>query len=44
MKPWIKLNNREKQIVNLRFDLGGKTEKPQKEVADMLGISPILYI
>ncbi|AAO35702.1 RNA polymerase sigma-E factor [Clostridium tetani E88] len=34
-----KLNNREKQIVNLRFGLGGKTEKTQKEVADMLGIS-----
>lgn len=34
-----KLNNREKEIVNLRFGLGGKTEKTQKEVADMLGIS-----
>lgn len=34
-----KLNNREKQIVNLRFGLGGKAEKTQKEVADMLGIS-----
>ncbi|KAJ52835.1 RNA polymerase sporulation-specific sigma factor [Clostridium tetanomorphum] len=34
-----KLSNREKEIVNLRFGLGGKTEKTQKEVADMLGIS-----
>ncbi|WP_125154641.1 RNA polymerase sporulation sigma factor SigE [Clostridium rectalis] len=34
-----KLNNREKEIVNLRFGLGGKIEKTQKEVADMLGIS-----
>lgn len=34
-----KLSNREKQIVNLRFGLGGKTEKTQKQVADMLGIS-----
>ncbi|GAA0722212.1 RNA polymerase sporulation sigma factor SigE [Clostridium malenominatum] len=34
-----KLTNREKEIVNLRFGLGGKIEKTQKEVADMLGIS-----
>ncbi|HEY8390235.1 MAG TPA: RNA polymerase sporulation sigma factor SigE [Clostridia bacterium] len=34
-----KLNNREQEIMQLRFGLGGKSEKTQKEVADMLGIS-----
>ena len=34
-----KLNEREKEIVKLRFGLNGKREKTQKEVADMLGIS-----
>ncbi|MBL4934974.1 RNA polymerase sporulation sigma factor SigE [Clostridium sp. YIM B02515] len=34
-----KLNNREKEIVQLRFGLNGDNEKTQKEVADMLGIS-----
>ncbi|SHJ44247.1 RNA polymerase, sigma 29 subunit, SigE [Hathewaya proteolytica DSM 3090] len=34
-----KLSNREKEIVELRFGLGGNEEKTQKEVADMLGIS-----
>jgi len=34
-----KLNEREKVIISLRFGLGGKEEKTQKEVADMLGIS-----
>ncbi|MCT8976906.1 RNA polymerase sporulation sigma factor SigE [Clostridium sp. CX1] len=34
-----KLSAREKEIVNLRFGLGGQGEKTQKEVADMLGIS-----
>ena len=34
-----KLNEREKEIVRLRFGLNGKREKTQKEVADMLGIS-----
>lgn len=33
------LNDREKQIVRLRFGLNGTREKTQKEVADMLGIS-----
>ena len=33
------LNEREKEIVQLRFGLNGTTEKTQKEVADMLGIS-----
>ncbi len=33
------LSNREKEIVRLRFGLNGKTEKTQKQVADMLGIS-----
>lgn len=34
-----KLNIREKEIIELRFGLNGVTEKTQKEVADMLGIS-----
>ncbi|WP_055667946.1 RNA polymerase sporulation sigma factor SigE [Desnuesiella massiliensis] len=34
-----KLNEREKEIVKLRFGLCGIKEKTQKEVADMLGIS-----
>lgn len=34
-----KLSNREKRIMNLRFGLQDGTEKTQKEVADMLGIS-----
>ena len=33
------LNDREKEIVGLRFGLNGTREKTQKEVADMLGIS-----
>ena len=33
------LNEREKEIVRLRFGLNGYNEKTQKEVADMLGIS-----
>ena len=33
------LNDREKEIVRLRFGLNGMREKTQKEVADMLGIS-----
>lgn len=33
------LNPREKQIIKLRFGIGGIKEKTQKEVADMLGIS-----
>ncbi|MGL5380488.1 RNA polymerase sporulation sigma factor SigE [Clostridium sp.] len=33
------LNEREKEIVKLRFGLNGTREKTQKEVADMLGIS-----
>lgn len=34
-----KLNQREQEIVRLRFGLQGHKEKTQKEVADMLGIS-----
>ena len=34
-----KLNNREKEIMILRFGLLGKEEKTQKEVADLMGIS-----
>ena len=33
------LNERERQIIMLRFGIGGGTERTQKEVADMLGIS-----
>src|SRR5690606_40947869 len=34
-----KLNDREKQIMELRLGLVGDEEKTQKDVADMLGIS-----
>lgn len=34
-----KLPDREREIVNMRFGLSGKTEKTQKEVADIMGIS-----
>lgn len=34
-----KLSGRERQIMELRFGLGNKKEKTQKEVADLLGIS-----
>lgn len=34
-----KLSGRERRIMELRFGLGNKKEKTQKEVADMLGIS-----
>lgn len=34
-----KLNDREKEIMRLRYGLSGGEEKTQKEVADMLGIS-----
>lgn len=33
------LSPRDRTIMNLRFGLGGKREKTQKEVADLLGIS-----
>ncbi len=33
------LPEREKQIVTMRFGLGGRREKTQKEVADLMGIS-----
>lgn len=33
------LSPREKQIITLRFGLGGRQEQTQKEVADQLGIS-----
>ncbi|MED3536577.1 RNA polymerase sporulation sigma factor SigE [Bacillus toyonensis] len=39
MKALHQLNNREKQIMELRFGLAGEEEKTQKDVADMLGIS-----
>lgn len=35
----LKLNSREKNIMELRFGFISGTEKTQKEVADMLGIS-----
>ena len=34
-----KLNAREKTIIQLRFGLGENSERTQKEVADILGIS-----
>ncbi|MDD4110351.1 MAG: RNA polymerase sporulation sigma factor SigK [Clostridia bacterium] len=34
-----KLNEREREIMVLRFGLAGKEERTQKEVADMMGIS-----
>jgi RNA polymerase sporulation-specific sigma factor len=34
-----KLSNRERAIMELRFGLGGRSEKTQKEVAELLGIS-----
>ena len=34
-----KLNNREREIMELRYGLKGTEEKTQREVADMLGIS-----
>ena len=33
------LSEREKQIITMRFGLDGKTERTQKEVADLMGIS-----
>ena len=35
----VKLNDRDKEIMILRYGLGDKEEMTQKEVADMLGIS-----
>ena len=34
-----KLTARERTIITLRFGLGGREEKTQKEVADLVGIS-----
>lgn len=34
-----RLSERERQIITLRFGLGGTEEKTQKEVADLMGIS-----
>jgi len=34
-----RLSERERRIIVLRFGLGGQSEKTQKEVADMMGIS-----
>ena len=34
-----RLSPREKEIITLRFGLGGREEKTQKEVADLMGIS-----
>ncbi len=34
-----KLDDRERQIITMRFGLDGKNERTQKEVADLLGIS-----
>jgi len=35
----MKLSRREKRIMEMRFGLNNQSEKTQKEVADMLGIS-----
>ncbi|MBR5535200.1 MAG: RNA polymerase sporulation sigma factor SigE [Clostridia bacterium] len=35
----MRLNQREREIINLRYGLEGRREKTQKEVADLLGIS-----
>lgn len=35
----LKLSEREREIMNMRFGLGGETEHTQKQVADILGIS-----
>ena len=35
----MRLNEREREIICLRYGLEGRSEKTQKEVADMLGIS-----
>ncbi len=39
LKLVSKLSPREKQIIEMRFGIGGKDELTQKEVADLLGIS-----
>lgn len=39
IKALQQLSDREKQIMELRFGLGNREEKTQKDVADMLGIS-----
>ncbi len=39
MEEIEKLNKRDKEIMTLRYGLLGKTEKTQKEVAEILGIS-----
>ncbi|RYM07256.1 RNA polymerase sporulation sigma factor SigE [Sporolactobacillus sp. THM7-7] len=38
-RAMLMLNDREKEIMMLRFGLGGEKEKTQKDVADHLGIS-----
>ena len=35
----LRLPEREREIVSLRYGLGGRAEKTQKEVADLMGIS-----
>ena len=39
MEALAKLPTREAEIISMRFGLGGRKEKTQKEVADQLGIS-----
>ena len=39
LKALMRLNDREKRIMELRFGLFGNEEYTQKQVADMLGIS-----
>ena len=35
----LRLDDREREIMNMRFGLSGQKEHTQKEVADILGIS-----
>ena len=39
MQALEKLSEREREIIVMRFGLGGRQEKTQKEVADLMGIS-----
>ena len=39
MEALSRLSPRERQIMSLRFGLGGREEMTQKEVADVMGIS-----
>ena len=38
------LSQQERDIITMRFGLWGQKELTQKEVADRLGISPVLHL